>query len=127
MQVIAANILGPLPEIPLGNKYILVVADYFTRWTKAYGILNQQAITVATKLVEELFLCFSPVQLESDQGTQFDAKIMTNVRRILDMHETSTIASHPQGDSLIEIFNYTLLTMLAMCAQQHPPLWKLHS
>ena len=58
--MVAVDILGPLPEMPTGNKYILVAAGYFTRWTEAYGIPNQEATTVATKLVEEeTFLHFS--------------------------------------------------------------------
>ena len=32
MQLVAVDLLGPLPESNDGNSYILVVADYFTRW-----------------------------------------------------------------------------------------------
>ena len=49
VQIVAMDILGPLPESEAGNSYILVVADYFTRWTEAYAIPNQEAITVAKK------------------------------------------------------------------------------
>ncbi len=66
--------MGPLPESAAGNKYILVTGDYFTRWMEAYPIPNQEAITVATKLVNELFCRFSiPEQLHSDQGRQFES------------------------------------------------------
>ena len=72
MQVVAVDIMGPLPETDDGNKYVLVVVDYFTRWTEAYGIRNQEAATVAKKLVDEVFCRFSPPeQLHSDQGRQF--------------------------------------------------------
>ena len=47
MQLVATDILGPLPESPGGNSYILVVADYFTRYVEAYAIPNQEAVTVA--------------------------------------------------------------------------------
>ena len=33
LQLVAVDILGPLPHTPRGNRYLLVVADYFTRWT----------------------------------------------------------------------------------------------
>ena len=47
-----------------GNSYILVVADYFTKWMKAFPLPNQEATTVANKLVDEVFLRFSiPKQL----------------------------------------------------------------
>ena len=47
MQIIAADIMGPLPESEAGNSYILVVGDYFTRWMEAFPIPNQEAVTVA--------------------------------------------------------------------------------
>ena len=55
MQVVAIDILAPLSGMPTGNKYILGATDYFTWWTEAYGIPNQEATTVATKLVKEMF------------------------------------------------------------------------
>ena len=40
MQIVAADLLGPLPESENGNSYILVVADYFTRWMEAFALPN---------------------------------------------------------------------------------------
>lgn len=39
--------LGPLPETALKNKYVLVVGDYFAKWTEAYPLPNQEAGKVA--------------------------------------------------------------------------------
>ena len=33
---IAIDITGPLPMTETGNRYILVVSNYFTRWVTAY-------------------------------------------------------------------------------------------
>ncbi|GFS61308.1 retrovirus-related Pol polyprotein from transposon 412 [Trichonephila clavipes] len=33
---IAFDILGPLPRTASGNKYLLVVMDYFTKWPEVY-------------------------------------------------------------------------------------------
>ena len=61
----------------LPQEFILVVADYFTKWTEAYTLPNQETATVAHKLVEELFFRFSlPHQLHSDQGRQFESTII---------------------------------------------------
>ena len=64
MQLVATDILGPLPLTENGNCYLLVATDYFTRWVEAYPIPNQEAVTVANKLTKEFFFRFSlPDQL----------------------------------------------------------------
>ena len=74
MQIVCVDIMGPLPETERGSKYVLVVADYYTKWVEVYGIPNQEATTVAVKLVDEMFCRFSPPeQLHSDQGHQFES------------------------------------------------------
>ena len=46
------DILESLPLTPRGNRF--VVTDYFTKWTKSYAIFNQEADTVAEKLVSDV-------------------------------------------------------------------------
>eukprot|EP00731_Ephydatia_muelleri_P006907 Em0003g1155a len=75
MQMVAIDILGPLPVTLAGNKYILVAADYFSKWIEAYAIPNQEATTIAHKLLDEMFCRFAlPEKLHSDQGRQFEAE-----------------------------------------------------
>ena len=45
------DILGPLHETEQRNKYILVIGDYFTKWTEAYPLPNMEAMTVARHLM----------------------------------------------------------------------------
>ena len=49
------DILGPLTETKLGNEYVLVVGDYFTKRMEVYPIPNQEASTKAKILVNEFF------------------------------------------------------------------------
>ena len=58
-QIMAVDLLGPLPESDNGNSYVMVVGDYFTRWMEALPIPNQEAETVANNLVDEVFLRYS--------------------------------------------------------------------
>ena len=77
-QIMAVDLLGPLPESDNGNSYVMVVGDYFTRWMEALPIPNQEAETVANKLVDEVFLRYSvPEQLHSDQGRQFESELLS--------------------------------------------------
>ena len=99
MQVIAVDIMGPLPESSNKNSYILVVADYFTRWMEAYAIHDQEAATVAQKLVDDVFCWLGiPEQLHSDQGKQFESKLIQELCKTLKISKTRTTAYHPQCD-----------------------------
>ena len=119
MQICAVDILGPLPKTKSGNRYILVLGDYFTRWMEAYAIPNQEAITVAQKLVDECFCRFSvPEQLHSDQGRQFESTLISEMCKILQIHKTRTTPYHPQSDGMVERFNRTLLSCVANVESQ---------
>ena len=125
LQLVAMDILGPLPESSHKNSYVLVVSDYFTRWTEAYALPNQESATVAHKLVDEFFFRFSlPEQLHSNQGRQFESTVIKEVSSLLQIKKTRTTPYHPQSDGLVERFNRTLLSMLATTIADHPWDWE---
>ena len=53
MQIVAVDIVGP--QSVNGNLYLLVAEDYFTKWLEVWAIPNQEAKTVAHKLLDEMF------------------------------------------------------------------------
>ena len=58
------DILGPLPTTVHGNKYVLVVGEYFTKRMEAYPMPDSEATTVARLLVNEFIRRFGvPEQL----------------------------------------------------------------
>ena len=125
LQMIAVDIMGPFPEGDSGNRYILVATDYFTRWVEAYAIPNQEAKTVASKLVGDFFFRFSiPERLHSDQGRQFESDLISHICQLLGIRKTRTTPYHPQSDGLVERLNRTLLHMLATSAKDHPSDWE---
>ena len=80
MEVVAVDILGPLTESTAGNVYVLVALDFFTKWVEAFAIPNQEAITVAKKLTDQMFCRFSPPeQIHSDQGRQFKSDLLKEI------------------------------------------------
>ena len=106
MRVIAMDLLGPLPKSSTGNSYVLVIADYFTRWVEAFALPHQEAKTVAKKLVDEVFCRFSPPnQLHSDQGRQFESDAIQEICPLLQIRKTRTTLYHPQPDGVVERVN----------------------
>ena len=126
MEQIAIDILGPLPETSRKDEFILVVSDYFTKWTESYPIPNQETTTVAEKLVSKFICCFGvPRQLHSDQGTNFESKVFAEVCKLLDIEKTRTTSLHPQSDGKVECFNRTLIEMLRGNIKEDQKDWDL--
>lgn len=126
MERIAIDILGPLPETPRKNKFILVVSDYFTKWTESYPLPNQEATTVAEKLVNEFICRFGvPRELHSDQGRNFESKVFAEICKLLDIGKTRTTPLHPQSDGQVERFNRTVVEMLHGKIKEDQKDWDL--
>ena len=80
MERIALDLLAPLSVTLQGSEYILVISDYFTKWTECYVISNQEATTVADKLLNEFISRFGVQrQLHNDQGTNFEPNVMAEI------------------------------------------------
>ena len=80
MERIAIDVLGPLPITETGNKYILIIADYFTKWVEAYPMPNQEATTVAELLVREFISRFGvPLLIHSDQSRNFESELFAEM------------------------------------------------
>ncbi|XP_003369190.1 putative integrase core domain protein [Trichinella spiralis] len=99
--------------------HIMVVTDYFTRWVEPYALPNQQAETVARKLVQQFVCRFgTPMKLLSDQGTQFQGRLVTELCKLLGIEKIRTTAYHPQCNGMVERFNRTLAMMLTTAMEE---------
>ena len=127
LERVALDVLGPLPDSDRGNKYILIIGDYFSKWTEAYAIPNQEATTVARVLFEEFVARFGiPRQIHSDQGRNFESKVFQEMCKSLGMDKTRTTPLHPQSDGMVERFNRTIEEMLSKFVAENQRDWDSH-
>ena len=127
MERIAIDVMGPLPTTDKGNKYILVISDYFTKLTEAYPMPNQEAETVANIIVYEFVSRFGvPRQLHTDQGRNFESKLFQEMCRVLEIDKTRTTPLRPQSDGKFERFNRTLEAMLSKFVDKSQTNWDLY-
>ena len=127
MERIAADIMGDLPETENGNKYILVVSDYFTKWTESFAMPNMEARTVAKIIVEEVIVRFGvPCFIQRDQGRQFESNLFKEMCVLLGIEKTRTTPYHPKSDGMVERFNRALEAMLSAYVSDHQRDWDSH-
>ena len=109
---IAMDFVGPLPRTKRGNRYILVICDYATRYPEAIPLPTTKAARVAKELVK-LFAHFRiPQEILTDQGANFMSGLLEEVYSSLHIRRIRTSPYHPQTDGLVERFNGTLKAML---------------
>jgi len=74
---VAVDLVGPIfPPADRGNKYILTMMDYITRYPEAVPLKDTQAETVAEALVNVFTRVGVPKEILSDQGSQFLSAVM---------------------------------------------------
>jgi len=113
-----------MPLSAAGNKYVLVVADLFSKYVNLYAIPNQEAPTVADKLFREFVGQHGvPEQLHSDQGRQFESNLVTELCARLGIIKSRTSAYHPQDNGQVERYNRTMKNILAKCLEGREHDW----
>ena len=121
---IAMDIVGPLTVSDNGFKYILVISDYASRFVFTIPMIDQKATTVAEHFVKEIICKYgTPKTVLTDQGTNFESKLIKNICDIFNINKQHTTAYHPQTDGLVERFNRTLGDMLASYTSNEPNEW----
>ena len=120
LERVAMDYQGPFPETENGNRHLLVVMDYFTKWPEAYALPNQEAVTVAKVLVDEFIPRHGvPLELHSDQGRNFESIVISEMCKLLGIHKTRTTAFNPKSDGMVEGYNLTIGRQLAMFIGEH--------
>ena len=109
---IAMDIVGPLPRSACGNRFVLVVCDYATRYPEAIPMKYVDAASVAEELVRIFSRVGVPKEVLTDQGTNFTSQLLSELYRMLHVKPIRTTPYHPQTDGLVERFNQTLKLML---------------
>ena len=95
-EKIAMDIVGPLTKTERGNRYLLVVVDYYTRWPEAYAIVHQDAHSITSKLETEYFSRYgAPYCIHSDQGANFESNLMREICNLYDIKKNKNNTVSP--------------------------------
>jgi transposase InsO family protein len=97
----------------MGNAYILVITDFFTKWVVVVPLANTTALVTAKALVDKVILYHGPPRtVVRDRGFNFTSKLFTSFCKTLDIKYLKLTAYHPQTNGLVELFNRTMMDMV---------------
>jgi transposase InsO family protein len=109
------------------QQNILIITDHFTRYAQAISTRNQTARTTAEVLFNICIVHYGiPERLYSDQGANFESKVIGELCRMTEITKSRTTSYHPLGNGMCERFNRTLLNMLGTLEPEQKKNWKTY-
>ena len=123
MELVCMDFLSLEPSKG-GHENILVITDHFTRYAQAVPCKNRTATTTAKALYDNFIRYYSfSERLYSDQGRNFESKVIQELCKIAGIEKSRTTPYHPMGNPA-ERFNQTLIKMLGTLDPVQKQDWK---
>ena len=119
-EVMAFDLVGPLPKGKGGCQYILTAICMGSRWPEAIPLRTITARAVATGMVEIFARTGVPLQLLTDQGSQFLSSLVSHLSHLckdLGIDRIRTAPYHPETNGVVERMHGTLKPMLSKASQ----------
>ena len=111
-EVIAVDLVGPFPLGKGGYRYLLTCVCMASKWPEAIPLKRMTAKAVTDGLIEIFSRTGIPLQMVSDQGTQFVGKVLDQLSACLHIDRIKTTPYHPEGNGVVERLHGTLVPML---------------
>jgi hypothetical protein len=113
---VALNIVGPLPEITNGNKYVLVAINHYFKWCEARPIKKHDAHTIVKFLEDEIICKYRVLQyILTNNGNEWMMEFAKICQNYGIKHQFITPA-WPQCNGMVECLIKTIkhgLTIMA--------------
>ena len=113
-EIVGLDILSGLPTTPSGNKHLLVVVDFFTKWAEAFPLKDLSAASVSQAFVDHFVSRFGcPKRVHSDRGGCFVSEVLDVTCKRLGIERSMISSAHPSGNGVVERTIRTVTAMLA--------------
>jgi IS30 family transposase len=121
---IRIDFVGPIaPETNAGNRYILTISDYFSKWVAAVPLPTKEAVGVVNELFKLFMIMGLPRLITTDQGREFNNLLNKEFMKKLNIKHNLATPYHPQSNGLDERFNQTLQRMLVKFCNSDKTNW----
>ena len=107
-----------------GNRYLLTITDYWTRWCDAIPIPNKESRAVVHAFVTRWVAHHgAPMSILTDQGKEFQSELFKECCLLMDTWKMHTTPFHPRCNGLTERLNQTIERMLSAFVAENQMDW----
>ena len=118
-ETVHIDLMGPLPQTPDGNRYILSMIDRFSRYCMLIPLQNIRAMTVVRGLERWLSTFGPPKCILSDNGSQFLSAIFELTCKVYGIKQKFTTIYHPQCNAVVERLHRWIKERLVLIALEN--------
>ena len=105
-----------------GNRYVLVMTDYLSKYVWAKPMSTCTARDVAQFVIEK-FEFGVPSYILTDCGTHFHNELFRNLTQLIGTNHILTTPYHAQSNGQVERWNASMRPKLFALAGDHPENW----
>jgi len=120
---VVIDCVGPLERTSANNQYLLTIMCATTRFPEAIPLKKITARIVANALIKYFTMTGLPLEIQSDQGSNFMSKLMKQVTSILGIEQIHSSAYHPESQGCLERWHQSVKSMLRTCCFENPKDW----
>ena len=121
------DILGPINPRSKSGSQILVMVDQFTKWVELAALPAQIAELTAGAFLKHFVVTFGcPLEIHTDQGTNFQSNLFNAFCQVLEISKTRTTLYHPSSNGKVEVFNRIILQMIRAYVSRGVKYWDEH-
>lgn len=125
MQIVGADLIGPLMKSDNGNTYALTMVDHATGWAEVYPLPSKSNKPIWDSMANDFFPRHGyPEVLITDNGMEFNSQSFRQYLKGVGVHHQRTTPYHPQSNGKTERFNRTLKEMLARLVNNNRANWE---
>lgn len=122
-QVVAVDLMGPLPRSNSGFCYLLVVTDWFTKYTLLKPLRTASAQSIVRYIEDDVFLVYGvPQTIICDNGTQFTGSVFKSMISEYKSRIWFTARYHAQAN-FVERYNRTIGTAIRSYIKENHKQW----
>jgi hypothetical protein len=122
-DMLALDLMGPLPKTKNGKTQLLVVVDHFTKWVELFALRDGKADKVCKVVESEIFCRWgSPKAILSDNATNFRGHIFDKLCKTWNVKHKFTTPYHPQCN-ITERINCNVKSVLTTFINKNHKKW----